>query len=69
MALAARTVDLTGVLAVLDTFRKVAELTQRHGVEAHRRMLDQVARLERGDQVPTVSGQEHKAEIDKALGR
>ena len=38
-AAAAQSLDLTGVLAVLDSFRKVAEITQRHGVEAHTRML------------------------------
>jgi hypothetical protein len=38
-AAAAQSLDLTGVLAVLDSFRKVAEITQRPGVEAHTRML------------------------------
>ena len=69
MAEAARTLDLTGVLRVLDAYRKVAEITQRQGVAAHRRMLDQVARLQRGDAVPTVPGHVHKAEIEARLGR
>jgi Family of unknown function (DUF6247) len=69
MAAAARTLDLAGVLTVLDTYRKIAEITQRQGVEAHRRMLTQVARLQNGQNLPTVSGAEHKAEINTMLGR
>jgi uncharacterized protein (DUF488 family) len=68
MASAAQTLDLTGVLQVLSTYRKVAEITQRQGIAAHRRMLDQVAGLERGDDVPTVPGHIHKAEINARLG-
>ena len=68
MASAARTLDLTGVLQVLSTYCKIAEITQRQGAAAHRRMLDQVARLERGDDVPTVPGHIHKAEINARLG-
>lgn len=68
MASAAQTLDLTGVLQVLSTYRKIAEITQRQGIAAHRRMLDQVARLERGDDVPTVPGHIHKAEINARLG-
>jgi hypothetical protein len=68
MAVAAHTLNLTGVLAVLDTFRRIAEITQRQGPQAHLRMLDQVARLETGHDVPTVSGQEHKARITTRLG-
>jgi hypothetical protein len=56
------------VLQVLSTFRKIAEVTQRQGVAAHRRMLDQVARLQRGDDVPIVPGHIHKAEINARLG-
>jgi len=68
MAGAARTLDLTGVLQVLGTYRKLAEITQRQGIEAHRRMLDQVARLERGEDVPTVPGHVHRAAINARLG-
>jgi len=68
MASAAQTLDLTGVLQVLNTYRKIAEITQRQGIAAHRRMLDQIARLERGDDVPTVPGHIHKAEINARLG-
>jgi hypothetical protein len=42
MSIAAATLDLTGVLAVLDTFRTIAEITQRQGPEAHQHMLDQI---------------------------
>jgi hypothetical protein len=68
MAAAARTLDLTGVLQVLSTYRKIAEITQRQGADAHRRMLDQAARLQRGEAVPTVPGHVHKAEINARLG-
>jgi hypothetical protein len=69
MATAGRTLDLTGVLAVLGTYRKIAEITQRQGADAHRRMLDQVARLQRGEDIATVPGQQHKTEIRTKLGR
>jgi Family of unknown function (DUF6247) len=69
MAAAAHTLDLSRVLKVLDVYRKIAEVTQRQGVEAHRRMLDVAARLQRGEDVPTVPGHVHKAEIDARLGR
>jgi hypothetical protein len=44
MESAARTLDLTGVRQVLSTYRETAEITQRQGVAAHRRMRDQAAR-------------------------
>lgn len=68
MARAAQTTDLTGVLQVLSTYSKIAEITQRQGIVAHRSILDQAARLERGDGVPTVPGHVHKAEINARLG-
>jgi hypothetical protein len=68
MAAAAQTLDLTGVLQVLSTYRNIAEITQRQGATAHRRMLDQAARLQRGEDVPTVPGHVHKAEINVRLG-
>lgn len=68
MASAAQTMDLTGVLQVLSTFRKIAEITQRQGAAAHLRMLDQVARLQRGEDVPTVPGHVLKARINERLG-
>ncbi|MGH3854802.1 MAG: DUF6247 family protein [Pseudonocardiaceae bacterium] len=69
MAEAARTLDLSAVLKVLDAYRKIAEITQRQGLESHRRMLDRVARLQRGEDVPTVAGHVHKTEINARLGR
>jgi hypothetical protein len=54
---------------VLNTYRKIADITQRQDVEAHRRMLAQVARLRNGQNLPTVSGSEHKAQINARLGR
>lgn len=69
MASAAQTLDLTGVLQVLRTYRKIAEITQRQGIAAHRRMLGQVVLLERGHDVPTVPRHIHRAEINARLGR
>ncbi|MBV9381947.1 MAG: hypothetical protein JOY82_23975 [Streptosporangiaceae bacterium] len=69
MASAARTLDLTGVIQVLSTYRKIAEITQRQGAAAHRIMLDQAARLQHGDNVHVVPGHVHKAEINARLGR
>jgi hypothetical protein len=56
MAQAARTLDLTGVRQVLDVYRKIAGITQRQGAEVHRPMLDQAARLHRGESIPTIPG-------------
>lgn len=69
MAEATRTLDLTGVLAVLENWRRIAWITHRHGADAHRRMLDAAARLAAGEDVPTVLGSETKAEIDARRGR
>ena len=69
MSTAASTLDLTGVLTVLETFRKIAEITQRQGPDAHQRMLSQVDRIQHGDKVTTVSGHDHKAEINARLNR
>jgi hypothetical protein len=69
MTKAARTLDLTGVIRVLDVYRKIAEITQRQGAAEHRRMLEQAARLQRGDDVSTVPGHIHKAEVLARLGR
>jgi Family of unknown function (DUF6247) len=40
LAEAARTLDLTGVLDGQRNWRHLAWITQRHGADAHRRMLD-----------------------------
>lgn len=69
MAEASRTLDLTGVLDVLRSWRHIAWITQRHGPEAHRRMLNTAARLLAGEDVPTVPGYVVKAEIKAKLGR
>ena len=46
---------------MLDVYRKIPEITQRQGIEAHRTMLDRVGRLQRGEDVSIVPGQVHKA--------
>ncbi|WP_433717038.1 DUF6247 family protein (plasmid) [Nocardia sp. CA-084685] len=69
MSAAALSLDLTGVLAVLNTFREIAETTERHGPDAHIRMLAQVADLQHGRAVPTIGAAQHRAEIDAKLGR
>lgn len=61
MTEAARTLDLTEVLKVLDVYCELAEITQRQGAEAHPRMLEEVARLQCGQDVPVVAGHLHKA--------
>ncbi|WP_433655637.1 DUF6247 family protein [Nocardia sp. CA-128927] len=69
MAGAATSLDLTGVLAILATFRQVAETTQRHGPDAHRRMLELVTNLQQGHDVATIGASEHRAEINAKLDR
>jgi len=69
MAQAARTLDLTGVINVLSAFRRIAEITQLQGADTHRRVLDTAARLQRGENIPTVSGHVHKAWINAQLDR
>jgi hypothetical protein len=64
---AARTLELTGVLDVLRNWRHVAWITQRHGADAHRRMLVAAGRLMAGEDVPTVPGHVVKAEINARL--
>jgi uncharacterized protein DUF6247 len=53
MATAGRTLDLAGVLAVPDTYRRIADITQWQGADGHLRMLDQVANLENDQEVTT----------------
>jgi Family of unknown function (DUF6247) len=69
LAEAARTLDLTGVLDVLRNWRHIAWITQRHGADAHRRMLDAAGRLLAGENVPTVPGYVVEAELNARLGR
>ena len=68
LAEAAGTLDLAGVLDVLRNWRHIAWITQRHGADAHRRMLDAAGRLMAGQDVPTVPGHVVKAEINARLG-
>lgn len=45
---------------MLDGYRKIAEITQRQGVEVHGRMLDRVARLRRVRMCPPCRGMSTK---------
>jgi uncharacterized protein DUF6247 len=70
MAEAARTLDLTRVLDVLRNYHRIAWLTQRHGPEAHRRMLDKAAEIMRtGRNADAVPIEDVKALISQRLGR
>jgi hypothetical protein len=69
MSAAAKSLDLTGVLGVIETYREIAEITQRHGPDAHRRMLGLVADLEQRRDVETIGVHEHRSEINAKLGR
>jgi hypothetical protein len=69
MAEAARTLDLAEVLRVLNAWREIARKTQQHGVETHRRMLERVARLQRGEEVPVVPAEDVTALIARRLAR
>ncbi len=69
MSAAAESLDLTGVLAVLANYRRIAEMTQRQGAAAHERMLAVAADLQAGRAVPTISAAEQRARIDARLGR
>jgi hypothetical protein len=61
LAAAAETLDLSGVVAILDHWRRMAWLQQDR--EAYRHMLDTAARLNAGEDVPTVPWSELKAEL------
>jgi len=53
MAQATETLDLTGVLQLLERWQRVAESSR--DVRAHRRMLERADRLGRGDSAGEVS--------------
>jgi hypothetical protein len=53
MAQATETLDLTGVLQLLERWRRIAESSR--DARAHRRMLDYADRLSRGDTADEVS--------------
>ena len=71
MAKAIRTKDLTPLLDVLRAFHRIAVVTQRQGVAAHRRMLDQVAHALKTGEAPagSVSDEEMMARINARLDR
>lgn len=71
IAEAARTLDLTRVLDVLRNYHRIAWLTQQHGPEAHRRMLDHVEHALRTGEAPpgSVSAEEVKALLQERLGQ
>ena len=61
MAEATESLDLTGVLALLERWRRVALSSRDH--TAHRRMLDHAQRLSAGGDVPTEPWSETKARL------
>lgn len=70
MTEAAETLDLTRVLDVLRSYYRIARLTQRQGVEAHRRMMRKAAEIERNGKNPDAVPVEDIMElINKRLGR
>lgn len=62
MADAAESLDLSGVLAMLERWRRVAWSAQ-DDQDAHRRMLENAARLNAGVDVATVPWQQVKARL------
>ncbi len=69
MTAAAESLNLTGVLAVLDNYRRIAEATQRQGADVHERMLAAASDLLAGRHVPTISAAEQRARINARLKR
>ena len=62
MADAAESLDLSGVLMMLERWRRVAWSTQ-DDPEAHRRMLESAARLNAGGDVTTMPSEQVKAQL------
>ncbi len=62
MADAAESLDLSGVLAMLERWRRIAWST-RNDPDAHRWMLESAARLTSGEDVSTVPWEQVKAEL------
>jgi hypothetical protein len=62
MADAAESLDLSGVLAMLERWQRVAWST-RDDPDAHRRMLETAARLNAGEDVTTVPWEQVKARL------
>jgi hypothetical protein len=70
MTEAAHTLDLTRVLDVLRAYHRIAWLTRQQGPEAHRRMLDKAAEIQRtGGNPDAVPIEEIRVMIRKRLGR
>jgi hypothetical protein len=63
MADAAESLDLSGVLAVLERWRRVAWSTQDDPA-AHRRMLENAARLGAGEKIATASWEQAKTQLN-----
>ena len=62
MADAAKSLDLSGVLAMLERWRRVAWSTQ-DDPDAHRRMLENADRLNAGEDIATVPWEQVKARL------
>jgi hypothetical protein len=62
MADAAESLDLSGVLAMLERWRRVAWST-RDDQGAHRRMLDNADRLSAGEDIATIPWQQAKTRL------
>jgi hypothetical protein len=62
MADAAESLDLSGVLAMLERWQRVAWSTQ-DDPDAHRRMLENAARLNAGEDIGTVPWEQVKARL------
>jgi hypothetical protein len=62
MADAAESLDLSGVLAMLERWRRVA-WSSRDDPDVHRTMLDNAARLNAGEYVATVPWEQVKARL------
>lgn len=63
---AAETMELAGVHAMLEQWRRRAWVT--HDLEMYQRMMDRVGRLRRGEDVPSVPVEEVRAVIRERLG-
>jgi hypothetical protein len=67
---AKRTMDLSRVLDVLRNYHRIAWMTHRQGMQAHRRMLDKAAEITRTGGNPTgVPIEDVRALIDERLGQ
>lgn len=65
LATAAETLELAGVRALLEQWRRRAWIT--HDLDAYQRMMDRVNRLRRGEDVPSVPVEDVRALIRERL--